>query len=221
MSISENVSLLIKVKLYLLKEQLRAFFKYYRKPLFGFCDLFFILLYLFRNPFVTSRKFLQKKGVDNIHTYGETPYSTLDKMAKSFAITSKDTVMELGAGRGKTLFWLSHFIGCKTIGVEWIPIFVKKASFLAKLFGKNKVDFFLSDMFKMDMKDASVVYLYGTCMEKAQIKKLIQKFSSHPDLKIITISFPLDLYSKDYLTEKEIAVSFPWGETTAYLNRKK
>ena len=221
MSIGEKLSLFIKVKIYFLKQQMKTFFKYYRNPSFGFCDLFFIFLYLFKNPFVISRKFLQKKGEDNIYTYGETPYCTLEKIATSFDIRSSDTVVELGAGRGKTLFWLSHFVGCKTIGVEWIPIFVKKGSLLAKFFGKNKVSFLLDDMFKIDLKEASVVYLYGTCMEDSSIRKLIQKLSSYSDLKIITISFSLSQYSQKYTTEKEIAVSFPWGETTAYLNTFK
>ncbi len=83
---------------------------YYKSPKFALIDLIFSLIALFTNPYRTCRKFLQKRGEPHIHAYGETPFTTYQRMAEQCHLTPHDTWMELGAGRGKGCFWLAHFI---------------------------------------------------------------------------------------------------------------
>jgi hypothetical protein len=221
MSTGENFKVYFKVKVYNFKDFLFVLFKFYKNLKFCFLDLFLLVIYFFKNPYRISRKFLENMHHEKIHVYGETPLLTFEKIAKNFEITSEDKVIELGSGRGRTSFWLSSFIKCQVVSIEWIPFFVKAAQFTAKLFKEKNVAFLKADMFKVSFLDASLVYLYGSCLEDEEIIRLTQKFKKNENLKIITISYPLSDYDSSYTHLKSLNVSFPWGETTCYLNVKK
>jgi hypothetical protein len=177
--------------------------RYYRSPKFALIDLAFGLVALFINPYRMCRKFLARKRCANIHAYGETPFTTYERIVKECGIGPDDVWMELGAGRGKGCFWLAHFVGCRVIGVEWIPTFVSVAKAIQRLFGLKNVRFEQSDMEQIDLSQATVIYLYG----------------HHPQLKIskgtrvISISEPLS----GLTVIKTFWVRYPWGRTTAYL----
>ena len=176
---------------------------YYKSPKFALIDLTFGLIALFLNPYRTCRKFLEKKGADNIYAYGETPYFTYEKIVKECGIGPKDTWIEMGSGRGKGCFWLAHFAGCKVIGIEWIPQFIHIARSIKTLFRMGRVQFLKSDIEKVDLSEATVIYLYG----------LWPNLKIHEKTKVITISEPLE----GYKVIKSFWVRFPWGRTTAYL----
>ncbi|NGX44596.1 MAG: hypothetical protein K1060chlam3_00766 [Candidatus Anoxychlamydiales bacterium] len=183
----------------------------------------FSLVYFFLNPYRISRKFLENKFNKKIYDYGETPIIEMEKMIKFFKITSNTTFLELGAGRGKVSFWLYFFFKCKVIAIEQVPIFAKIACFFIKLFRIKKIEFLCKDIFTFafDLKNIDIIYLYGTTLPTDKIKTLIKKFRKLPSsVKIITISYTLDQYDKDFITEKSIDISFPWGKTKAYLNIK-
>lgn len=178
-------------------------FRYYKSPKFALIDLAFGCIALFSNPYRTCRKFLQRKQAQNIHAYGETPLATYQRIVEQCGITSQDTWMEMGAGRGKGCFWLAHFIQCKVIGIEWVPQFATIANVLKALFKMDKVSFHQIDMEKADLSKASVIYLYGT-WPKLQISQ---------GTKVITISEPLE----GFTVLKTFWVRYPWGRTAAYL----
>lgn len=202
-------------------EFFKVAFKYYSN--FGFlkADLSLRLMYLFHNPFSISKRFLIAKGESNIYAYGETPLTTLEKIAKECRITKNDCVFELGCGRGRTCFWLNSFIGCKVVGIEMVPEFVERADRISKKLNISNVQFQLSDMCAADFHGATVFYLYGTCLEESTIHTLIEKFAQLPvGTKIITVSYPLT----DYTTKPYFEVmncftgTFAWGQTEIYLN---
>ncbi len=110
----------------------------------------------------------------------------------------------------------------KIIAIEQIPIFVKIANFFIKLFNIKNVEFLCTDMFDFDMQNIDVIYLYGTTLSSKKIKMLINKFKKLPSsVKIITISYSLEEYDKNFVCQKSLDISFAWGQTKAYLNIKK
>lgn len=188
-------------------DRIEAIRLYYKSPKFALIDLTFGLLALFMNPYRTCRKFLQKKGADDIYAYGETPYSTYQKLAKECGISSHDTWIEMGAGRGKGCFWLAHFTGCKVIGIEWIPQFIWLAHAIKTLFRMKQMQFIRTDIEQADLAQATVIYLYG----------LWPNLKIANGVKVITISEPLEGYN----VLKSFWVRFPWGRTTAYLQSRQ
>ena len=137
-------------------------FRFYPDLEFAKVDLWLLFSYFFKNPFGISKRFLMERKEPNIYAYGETPLSSFAEIVRECGINAKDTVYELGCGRGRTCFWLNEFIGCKTVGIEYIPEFVQKADFIKDRFCLKNLEFHCEDMTGTDFSDATVIYLYGT-----------------------------------------------------------
>jgi hypothetical protein len=187
-------------------ERIETVQKYYKSPKFALIDLSFAFFSFFVNPYRTCRKFLQKKGMQEIYAYGETPYSTYEKIVRECGIGPEDTWLELGAGRGKGCFWLAHFVQCKVIGVEWIFQFVLFAKIIRAIFRVKSVSFWQKNIETMDLQEASVIYLYGLWPD-LELKK---------GVKVISISEPFP----NCKVIKSFWIRYPWGRTRAFLQIK-
>lgn len=181
-------------------------------PLF-FCQFFSIVLYFFRSPY----RMLDR----STNPYGETPYFTLDKIAKAFGILSTDRVLDLGCGRGLGVFFWNQRVKAEVFGIDNHALFIKRASFMKKFLRLDRVHFIEADFFSYPFDSMTVIYLYGTALSDEAIEKMTLKFSQLPrDTKIITVTYPLSEFSAKFSTEKEIPGLFPWGKSSIYLNRK-
>ena len=202
-------------------EYLRVIFRYYSNLSFCKIDTYLIFTYLFHSPFRISKRFLRDLGETDIYTYGETPLTTLDQMAQTSQLTSHDTVFELGCGRGRTCFWLNQFIGCKVVGIDYVPVFIERANQIKEKFNLKDIQFREDNMLTTDLTGATVIYLYGTCLEDAFIEDLIQRFSRLPNgTKIITVSYSLLDYAPKgpFTILKSFPARFTWGTTDVYLH---
>lgn len=205
-------------------EHLRVLYRYYWRMPYVKVDAYLVASYLCYNPFHISKRFLLKRGDKDVYAYGETPLTTLEAIANECRLTKSDVVFELGCGRGRTCFWLHYFIGCRVVGVEQIPEFISRANHMVTKFHVDGVEFRQEDMLQTDLTGATTIYLYGTCLDKVFIQKLIKKFETLPaGTKIITISFPLQEFAGQlsFETMKRFPVKFNWGTTDAYLQIKK
>lgn len=205
-------------------EWMKVAIRYYPNPTFFKIDMALLCSYLFRNPYRMSKKFLMRKGESDIHVYGETPLTSLDLIAEECRISSQDIVFELGCGRGRACFWLSCFKKCRVVGIEHIPDFVKRAQRIKEKLDVKNVEFRLENMFEGNFSEATVIYLYGTCLDTSSILKLIRRMSKLPSgTKIITVSYPLSDYTSEPLFEvmKRFPVRFSWGMADVYLQYKK
>ncbi len=207
----------LKVKWFDLKEahQIRRSF-----PGFSSYERAFKKAYRFRNPFRICKKFLRQRGDELIDAYGETSLPVFAQIARECSLSCMDTVIELGCGRGRGVFFLSHLLGCKAIGIDWIPFFIQTAESISNSSSpKLPVSFRCEAMHSTDFSDASAIYLYGTCLADEQIRSLINRFELFPShVKIITVSYPLSDYSRCFSTVKQFTASFPWGDAEVYLN---
>jgi len=143
---------------------------------------------------------------------------------------------------------LSYLVGCRVIGIDWVPFFIETAkSILQTSFPSLPVTFHCQEMQCSDFSNATVIYLYGTCLPDEEIALLTRRFESLPtSVRIITVSYPLSdytkngsridsglrelsrspdpilepfsVYSSSFCTIKQFSASFPWGEGEIYLN---
>jgi SAM-dependent methyltransferase len=182
----------------------------------------FCHVYWFRNPFRICKRFLQQRGEQLVDAYGETPLLVFAQIARACELRSDDVVIDMGCGRGKGVFFLSHLLGCKVIGIEWIPLFVEIAqSIVNAVAPKLPVFFRCQEMCSVDFSGATVIYLYGTCLSDEEIISLVGRFELlASDVKIITVSFALSDYSSCFQSVKKFTACFPWGEGEVYLNCK-
>lgn len=196
--------------------QILIFFRtliYLKNPYLLCAQFLNFVFYIFRSPY---------RMIDKVtNPYGETPYFTLDKIAKKFGILSSDRVLDLGCGRGLgVIFWNQH-IKAEAFGVDNYQLFIKRANCVKKILCLDRIHYKLDDFFEYPLKDISVIYLYGTCLSDDAIAKMIERFVQlDSNTKIITVSYPLSDFSSKFNTEKQIIGVFPWGTSPIFLNRK-
>jgi hypothetical protein len=192
---------------------------FYANPLFARSDRAMKRLYRFASPFSILKKFLGNRGGKDVYCYGETPLTLLDQMARECGLSSSDHFLELGSGRGRGMFFLSSFYGCKASGIDEVPEFVLKGYDLSKAFPSLRLSFFLGDMTELSLEKASVLYVYGTCLADETIERLADRMKSlPPSTKIITVSFPLTDYRPSCFTLlKTFTAEFNWGSTEIFI----
>jgi SAM-dependent methyltransferase len=213
----------IKTTYFRIFEWLRVALRYYpREWGFVWIDLLLAVQYLWKNPHRISKAFLRAQGAKNSYGFGETPLTTLDHIAKKCRILSHDFVYELGCGSGRTCFWLQTFVGCQVVGVDYLPAFIKKANRVKRLSSSNKIHFIQEDMLQVNLRKATVIYLYGTCLEEQVIERLVGHFRQvRPLAKVITVSYSLAEYDSTlFRVSQHFAARFPWGKADIYLNER-
>jgi len=84
----------------------------------------------------------------------------------------------------------------------------------------KNLSFHLQNMEEADFRSATVIYLYGTCLETESLDKILQKMEALPTgARVISVSEPLA--NNHFVLQKEFDVQYPWGETKAYLHFRK
>lgn len=202
---------------YNLVENYRVLFRYYRNLQFAKVDFFLVTRYFLHNPFIVSIEFLRSKKEENIYAYGETPLTVLDQICKICKITKSDTVFELGCGRARSCFWLHSFIGCRVVGIDFVPTFIERAKLTVDHFDLKDLVFRVADFTEADLTGATVIYIYGTCLDDPSILKLIDNLVTLPKgTPIITVTFPLTEYSDRFEVVRAFTATFPWGDSEVY-----
>lgn len=218
------IGLKVKTRLIGIKEFFKTAFLYYGNTKFMKSDLSLMGMYLFNSPYSISKRFLEEQGDKNIYAYGETPLDTMEKIVRECGIGRDDHVYELGSGRGRVCFWLNTVIGANVTGIDNVPAFIERAEKIRQKLRIEGVHFVLGDFMTASLEGGTVYYLFGTALEDPFLKKMAKRFEALPKgTRFVTISFPLTDYATPGAFEvmKRFPVSFPWGETDAYLQIKK
>lgn len=214
----------INTRLVGMKEFLKTAFHYYGNKAFMKADLSLMGMYLFNSPYRISKRFLEEKGDENIYAYGETPLTTMERIARECQIGKEDHVFELGSGRGRACFWLRSLIGCEVTGIDNVPDFIERSKRIQDKLHIEGIHFILGDFMTAPLEGGTLYYLFGTALDDSALKKLAERFERLPKgIRVVTISFPLTDYAKSGSFEvmKRFPVAFPWGETDAFLQIKK
>ena len=210
------------VKIQKMLEELRVRRLFHSKARFRLVDRALARSYYFSNPYRQCRLFWEKRGVKEASLYGETPLVIWQKIVEECGLNADDTVVDLGSGRGRGVFFLTEWVGCHAHGVERVDAFVEKARAVAERFNCKRASFSCEEMHQTDLSRSTAVYLYGTCMEDAAIEELITSFQQlKSGTKIITVSFPLTDYSDSFMLQKRFNCRYPWGEAEVYLQVKR
>lgn len=180
-------------------------------PEFREIDKAFHRAFRWLNPYTVCRRFLQKRGEVDIHAYGETPLTTYDLIAQEVGLSSQDTFVELGCGRGRGVFFLANQYCCRAKGIDMIADFIRRAQQIPV----QNVAFEQENFFESDLSEATVVYLYGTNLSDEQIQELSKPLRTlKKGARIVTVSFDL----VDYPCIKQLSAKFPWGEADVFIH---
>ena len=222
----------LKVQKHNFVEYCKVIVRYYSNTAFAKTDLKLLSEYFLQNPFRISRDFLKGKigGTDTateteeLYAYGETPLTTFGLITQKANLKTIDTLYELGCGRGRCCFWAHHFIGCKVVGIDFVPPFIQKASTVVQKRDLKGIEFRCEDFLLSDLTDATAIYLYGTCYDAPFLKTLSKKLAKLPPATlVISVSYPLTDYAPPNTFEvlHRFSAPFTWGEGDVYIQQKK
>lgn len=108
-------------------------------------------------------------------------------------ISSKDIVYELGSGDGEFLLTVAGKTNAKCIGIEIDPLRYWISKLRIKFAGlEDKIAIVRKDFFKVNISDATVVYMY---LVPIALKKLKPKFEKElkKGARIVSLKYETDL----------------------------
>jgi hypothetical protein len=145
--------------------------------------------------------------------YYPTPPETVDEMLRMAKIKKGDVLYDLGSGDGRIPIAAAKQYGIRAVGIEIDPKLVTEAQENARAAGVSElVRFRNDDMFRIDVREATVVTLYLS--EKLNVllrPKLLSEL--RPGSRILSHDFRMG----DWKPEQTVRV--PWGKLyrTVYL----
>jgi hypothetical protein len=151
--------------------------------------------------------------------YGETPLWSVFQLFQRLNLKPDAKVLDIGAGDFKVAFFLEAVFGFHVFGIEKIPHFCQQANYLKTQLSKDRIEVIEGDFLKEKLPDCDVGFLFGSNLDDEVIFALLDRIRNIP--LMITVSFPLSDYSKNYRVQEEFELPFLFGKTTVYINCKE
>jgi predicted RNA methylase len=110
-----------------------------------------------------------------IAPYVPSPLPVVRQMLILAALKPGDVFFDLGAGDGRAVIMAAKDFGARAVGVELREDLVKKA--LGSVYERNlqnRVTIVNSDMFKVDLSSADVIFLYLTTSANEKVKPKLE-----------------------------------------------
>jgi hypothetical protein len=198
-------------------EYLRVVGRYYRNTAFRRADLALLWQYCWNSPYKVHKRFLQEHGEVDVYRYGETPLTTIDLLTQRANVTADDVYVELGCGRGRTCLWMRTWIGCQTVGIDYVPAFIERANAVVQAQQLEGIAFLCRDFLQEPWEKGTVFYVDATLFEDTEIAQLIRRFDAlPPGSRVIGVNLTLVSPTSDenslWREEQRFTASYPWGQ---------
>jgi SAM-dependent methyltransferase len=142
-----------------------------------------------------------------------TPLVVVNEMLRLGAVTAHDVVYDLGSGDGRIVIAAAQDRGARGVGFEIDPALVAEATARARRLGlADRVTFRQDDLFKADLRDATVVTLYlSPDLNRRLRPKLLREL--RPGSRIVSHAFDMG----DWAPTQTLQVRSNQGTHTLYL----
>ena len=142
-----------------------------------------------------------------------TPPVVVNEMLRLAAVTRDDVVYDLGSGDGRIVLAAAHDRGARGVGFEIDPALVAEANATARRLGlTDRVTFRQDDLFKADLREATVVTLYlSPALNRRLRPKLLAEL--RPGSRIVSHAFDMG----DWAPARTMQVTSNQGTHTLYL----
>ncbi len=142
-----------------------------------------------------------------------TPLVVVNEMLRLAAVTRDDVVYDLGSGDGRIAIAAAHDRGARGVGFEIDPALVAEATATARRLGlTGRVTFRQDDLFKADLREATVVTLYlSPDLNRRLRPKLLAEL--RPGSRIVSHAFDMG----DWAPDRTMQVTSNQGTHTLYL----
>jgi len=120
-----------------------------------------------------------------------TPEAVVDEMLRLAKVGPGDVVYDLGSGDGRIVITAAQKHGARGVGIDIDPQRIKEATENARKAGvAERVEFRQGDLFKADIRDATVVTLYLLSSVNLQLRpKLLAELK--PGTRVVSHAFEM------------------------------
>lgn len=185
--------------------------------------------YGLQNPFRLSAQATRQMGDAHadLTVYGETPWVTLARMAKAVRLQPGEHFVELGAGTGRNLLWMTYFAQVRATGFELVPAFVEHFEHFQSLCAEGLPELEAPPImhpynwFEADLQALAgdVFLLVGTCYDgehRQQANACLQQLPG--GTRVITVSYALS--SQSFMLDTSFTAPFSWGKGTVFVQTR-
>jgi len=138
-----------------------------------------------------------------------TPERVIRRMLQMADTTSRDLVVDLGAGDGRIPIYAAKHFGARAIGVELEGNLVRLARREAASQGVSHLATFLQeDLFKADLSRATVIALYISPGVMSRLKPRLLEL--RPGTRVVSHSFTLEDWEPDETIRVEGRTAYLW-----------
>jgi hypothetical protein len=145
--------------------------------------------------------------------YVPTPQAVVDKMIEMGQVNGQDVLYDLGSGDGRIPITAARKFGTRGVGIDIDPARIKEANENARKAGvSDRVQFLQQDLFKTDLRKATVVMLYLLPDVNLRLRPTLLR-DLKPGTRIVSHEFNMG----DWKPEQMVEVQGPNREHTVYL----
>ena len=143
------------------------------------------------------------------HPYEPTPYTVLDRFAKSGLIGKDDVILDYGCGKGRVGFFLSYRTKVKTIGIEYDErIYQGALENQRTAISRIKPDFVLTRAEEYEVPpEVNRCYFFNPFSVEILHKvmaRIIESWYAHPREIFLFFYYPADEYISYLMTVDEL-----------------
>ena len=139
-----------------------------------------------------------------------TPQSLVERMLEMAKTTSKDYVIDLGSGDGRTVITAAKKYGVQALGIEYNPDMVALSRRNAEKEGvADRAQFIQGDIFKTDFSKATVLTLYLLPSVNMKLRpKLLSELK--PGTRVVSHNYDMGDWKPDQTVELEGHTVYLW-----------
>ena len=125
-----------------------------------------------------------------------TPDELVSKMMEIAAVTSKDFLIDLGSGDGRTVIAAAK-LGARAIGIEYNPDMVELSIKNAEKAGvSDKAKFLQEDLFEFDLSEATVITMF--LLPDINLRLRPRLLDLKPGTRIVSNTFTMGEWEPDF-----------------------
>lgn len=151
--------------------------------------------------------------------YGETPTLSILSMLAQVGVSSRDTFIDLGCGRGLTVLAAALSHGVSAVGIDAIPTFIERGNALAeRLRIAPRARFIHGNFLDQDITGGTIFYAAATTFEREVIDAMADRVArlGAPNARFITLSHTL-LPPWKMIGKRQYPMT--WGWNRVYFHR--
>lgn len=168
----------------------------------------FVPLFLLLSLLLPPSPLAQSRAPD-VH-FDPTPMDVVEAMLTRAGVTSEDVVYDLGCGDGRFVIMAAKTFGARGVGIDIDPDRIKESRENAEKAGvSDRTIFIEGDLFKADLREATVITLYLLNDLNYQLRpKLFREL--RPGTRVVSYTFDMADWEPDDRTQIRDRFFYYW-----------